>query len=67
MKPHIQPMATTAKKRVRPRRPAVPERTVVYRGIKIAPMTGKRSPLAQAIRDGLRTKSKRSHGEPIQV
>lgn len=33
------------------------ERTVIYRGIKIEPMmaAGKRSPLARAIRDDLRT------------
>jgi hypothetical protein len=38
-------------------------RTVVYRGIKIVPMSGKRSATAQAIRDGLRTKSEQLRGE----
>ena len=37
--------------------------TVVYRGVKITPMTGKRSPLAEAIRDGLRSKS----GAPLGI
>ena len=41
------------------------ERTVIYRGIKIEPMTaaGRRSPLARAIRDELRTKSEQSRGK----
>jgi hypothetical protein len=40
------------------------ERTVTYRGIKIEPMkAGKRSPLARAIRDGLRTKSEQPRGK----
>jgi hypothetical protein len=40
------------------------ERTVTYRGIKIEPMkAGKRSPLARAIRDDLRTKSEQPRGK----
>jgi hypothetical protein len=40
------------------------ERTVTYRGIKIEPMkAGKRSPLARAIRDDLRTRSEQSRGK----
>lgn len=37
------------------RRP--PNEQVIYRGIKIAPMSGKRSATANAIRDAPRTKS----------
>jgi hypothetical protein len=60
-------MTTMAKKASIARRsaPAV-ERPVVYHGIKIAPIAGKRSPIAQAIRDALRTKSESAHGEPAQ-
>ncbi len=47
-------MTTTAKKKVPSRRSAPAEQPVLYRGIKIVPMTGTRSPLAKAIRDGLR-------------
>jgi hypothetical protein len=41
------------------------ERTVIYRGIKIEPtmVAGKRSSLARAIRDDLRTKSEQSRGK----
>jgi hypothetical protein len=39
------------------------ERPVIYRGIKIEPIAGKRSPIARAIRDGLRTKSEKSLGK----
>jgi len=39
------------------------EGTVVYRGIKIAPMSGKRSATAQALRDALQTESKRLRGK----
>jgi hypothetical protein len=61
-------MTTTAKKRVRSRRSAPTERTVVYRGIKIAPMSGRRSALAQAIREALRTRTReRSHGESAEA
>lgn len=60
-------MATQAKKTVRTRRSATPERTVVYRGIKIAPMSGKRSATAKAIRDALRAKSERARGEPAHA
>jgi len=58
-------MTATAKKSVRLRRSSG-ERTVVYRGIKIKPMSGKRSPLAQAIRDGLRAKYEKLRAEPDQ-
>lgn len=45
----------------------MPERTVIYRGIKIAPMSGKRSATATAIRDALRVKSERARGEPAHA
>ena len=46
------------------RRSAPAERVVVYRGIKIAPMIGKRSKIAEAIRDGLKTNSEKLRGDP---
>ena len=39
------------------------ERTVVYRGIKIPPISGKPSATALAIRDALRTQSEQSRGK----
>jgi hypothetical protein len=39
-----------------------------YRGIKIAPMSGKRSATAKAIRDALRIKSEQTtRGKPARV
>jgi hypothetical protein len=49
-------MATQAKKAVRSRRIGGIDRTVVYRGIKIAPLSGKRSKLAQTLREALKEK-----------
>jgi len=63
-KRHIEYMASLAKKAVRTRRSADPERTVVYHGIKIPPMMGKRSATAKAIRDALRRKSEQTRGKP---
>jgi hypothetical protein len=61
-------MTNTAKKKVQSRRSASVEQPVLYRGIKIAPMPGTRSPLAKAIRDGLRTmKSGQPRGETVQA
>ena len=60
-------MAVQAKKTDRARRSTMTERTVVYRGIKIAPMNGKRSATAKAIRDALRTKSEQSRGKPAHA
>jgi hypothetical protein len=59
LKPHIDPVTTKLKK-ARKTRSSSLERPVIYRGIKIAPMSGKRSATAQAIRDALRTKSEQS-------
>jgi hypothetical protein len=56
-------MATATKKKAGTRRPEAPKGALVYRGVKIVPKTGKRSPIARVIRDGLRTKSEQSHGE----
>jgi hypothetical protein len=39
------------------------ERTVVYRGIRIPPISGKPSATALAIRDALRMKSEQSRGD----
>jgi hypothetical protein len=61
---HLWYMAITAKKTTASRRSAPSaERPVVYRGIKIAPVAGKRSPVAKAIRDALLTKSESVHGD----
>lgn len=56
-------MATVSKKAPRKRASSV-ERTVVYRGIKIAPISGKRSKTAKAIREALQTKSGQLGGRP---
>lgn len=64
---HTELMATTAKKKTRARRSAPAEKAFVYRGIKIPPANGRRSPLAQAILDDLRKMSERSRGEPAQA
>jgi hypothetical protein len=60
-------MSMQAKKAERSRDSDRSERTVVYRGIKIAPMSGKRSATAKAIRDALRTKSEQTRGEPAHA
>jgi hypothetical protein len=60
-------MTMQAKKVERARGSDNTERTVVYRGIKIAPMSGKRSATAKAIRDALRTKSEQTRGEPAHA
>jgi hypothetical protein len=58
-------MVTAAKKTGQARSSANTGRTIVYRGIKIklAPMGGKRSPTAEAIRDALRLRSKQARGQ----
>jgi hypothetical protein len=47
----------TAAKKAGSRRQDSRKRAVLYRGVKIIPKTGKRSPIARIIRDGLRKKS----------
>lgn len=65
---HIRGMATTAKQATTHRRSArATERPVVYHGVKIAPIAGKRSPVAQAIRDAPRTRSELAGGEPAHA
>jgi hypothetical protein len=60
-------MVATAKKTDRSSRSEPAERTVIYRGIKIEPVYGKRSPLARAIRDGFRAMAERSRDEPTKA
>ena len=59
-------MATVSKKVLRKHPARSAERTVVYRGIKIAPMTGKRSKLAKTLRDALQAKSEKPSGQPVR-
>lgn len=64
---HIEPMAKPkAKTRIR-RSTTAPERTVVYRGIKIAPLSGKRSETSRVLREALRTRSGQPRGEPAHA
>lgn len=53
-------MVTAEKKTSRARSSASTQHALVYRGIKIAPISGKRSPTAEAIREALRTTSEHS-------
>jgi len=48
---------TTDVRRSKSTRSASPEQAVTYHGIKIAPIEGKRSPVAEYIRDALRAKA----------
>ena len=43
------------------------ERPVVYRGIKLAPMFGKRSAISRAIREDLQAVSDQTRGEPAKA
>ena len=60
-------MATVAKKTIRSRQAAGTEKAFTYRGVKIAPAAGRRSPLAKEIRDGLRKMAEQSRGQPAQA
>lgn len=62
---HIGGMATTAKK-TRTRKSAPAEKAFLYRGIKIPPPIGRRSPLAEAIRDDFRKLAEQSRREAEQ-
>jgi hypothetical protein len=53
----------TATKRTSRARSAKSENVVVYRGIKLAPISGKRSPTAQALREALCDSFKKSRDE----
>jgi hypothetical protein len=56
---------STAKKRTSRKRASVKaESVVVYRGIKIGQISGKRSPTAEAFREALRAMSEKSRAEP---
>ena len=55
-------MATAAEKTRRTRHAAPAERTVVYHGIKIEPISGKRSAVARSLREALKLKSEQSRG-----
>ena len=58
-------MAKTVKRAGPKRSSTESERPVVYRGIKILPIYGRRpSATAEAFRDALRTKSEHLRGEP---
>ncbi len=67
VKPHIVGMVTETKKKLRSRRSDASKQAVLYRGVRIIPKTGKRSPIAKVIRDGLRTESERSRGETARA
>ena len=55
-------------RRTRRTRRAVPiEQTVVYNGIKIAPITGKRSAAARSLRDALKLRSEQARGTPASA
>jgi hypothetical protein len=57
-------MTTEAKRAVRRRAPRTTDRVVVYRGIRIAPIAGKRSAFAKALRKALREERRSSQPEP---
>lgn len=55
-----------ARKTTRARRRSQAERPVIYHGIKIMPLPGQRSPLAEAIRDGFRKNAAAARAEADQ-
>lgn len=57
-------MAARETARAQPRFQA--ERPVIYRGIKIMPMPGRRSPLAGALREGFRRNAALARAEAAQ-
>jgi hypothetical protein len=60
-------MATPPKNKQRSSRSHQAERTFVYRGIKIAPIAGKRSKTATTLREALKTKAGPSRGRPAHA
>ena len=60
-------MATIAHKTRRTRQSAPAERTVVYHGIKIEPISGKRSAAAQSLLEALKLRSEQSRGNPASA
>jgi hypothetical protein len=59
-------MAKEMKKSVRKQSSTMFDRPIVYRGIKIPPIAGRRSATAQAIRDAFRTQSEQLRGKPAR-
>jgi len=57
-------MVASPRKKARSSRSKPAERAVIYRGIRIEPAVGKRSPLARAIRDGFRELAEQTRDEP---
>jgi hypothetical protein len=64
---HMLTMTANAKKSGRASSDCAKERPVVYRGIRIDPIPGKRSAVAQTLRDALRTKAEQPRGEPARA
>lgn len=60
-------MARQTTGKVRVARPAKRDRTVVYHGLKIPPMSGRRSSLARDIRKQFEAMAEKTHGEPAQA
>jgi len=60
---HIDEMSTKPSTARRSRRLSPDERTVIYHGIKIPPMLGKRSPTAEALRAALQELSESTRGD----
>jgi hypothetical protein len=54
-------MTDRPKRKTAVRRAGRGERDVYYRGIRIAPIGGRRSPLARLIRDALRARHEETH------
>jgi hypothetical protein len=59
-------MAKAMKKSARKRSLAMFDRPIVYRGIKIPPIPGRRSATAQAIRDAFWAQSEQLRGKPAR-
>jgi hypothetical protein len=57
-------MTTSIKQPVRPRREGARGRTVIYRGIEIPPLAGKRSPLGKVVRNALKQMKQAPNAEP---
>lgn len=54
------------RKTTHPRRCAQTEGPVIYRGIRIMPMPGRRSPLAEALREGFRRNAALARAEAAE-
>jgi hypothetical protein len=58
---HIRAMVDRPKNRTAAHRAPRGERDIYYRGIRIAPIGGRRSPLSRLIRDALRARHEEKH------